>query len=129
MTISATLPPPPPPLISVASKTKKCWKLKQSTLKGGEGRGSGKGLSSGYSGHWKLEKVFFNESVSTILQLVVALPDKSFLRVFFSFCSSIEYILRFQIYLSWHLSFLGNSSDDWSSLKLINHILRLRFMH
>ena len=36
-------------------------------------RGSGKGLNSRYGGHWKLEKVFFNESVSTILQLVVAL--------------------------------------------------------
>ena len=69
--ISHTAAPLPPPLISVASKTKKCWKLKQSTLKGGEGRGSGKGLNSRYSGHWKLEKVFFNESVSTILQLVV----------------------------------------------------------
>ena len=62
---------PLPPLISDTSKTKKCWKLKQSTLKGGEGRGSGKGLSSRYGGHWKLEKVFFYESVSTILQLVV----------------------------------------------------------
>ena len=71
---AAPLPPPPPPLISVASKTKKCWELKQSTLKGGEGRGSGKGLNSRYGGHWKLEKVFFNESVSTILQLVVASP-------------------------------------------------------
>ena len=41
-------------------------------MKGGGGRGSGKGLNSRYGGHWKLEKVFFNESVSTILQLVVA---------------------------------------------------------
>ena len=48
----------PSSLISVASKTKKCWKLKQSTLKGGEGRGIGKGLSSRYGEHWKLEKVF-----------------------------------------------------------------------
>ena len=66
--------PPPLPLllISVASKTKKCWKLKQSTLKEGEGRGSGKGLNSRYGGHCKLEKVFFNESVSTILQVAVA---------------------------------------------------------
>ena len=71
--LSFTLQPPsPPPIISVASKTKKFWKLKQSTLKGGEGRGSGKGLNSRYGGHWKLEKVFFNKSVSTILQLVVA---------------------------------------------------------
>ena len=70
--LSLTLQPPSPPLISVASKTKKCWELKQSTLKGGEGRGSWKGLNSRYGGHWKLEKVFFNESVSTILQLVVA---------------------------------------------------------
>ena len=67
-----TLQLPSPHLISVASKTRKFWKLKQSTLKGGEGRGSGKGLNSRYGGHWKLEKVFFNESVSTILQLVVA---------------------------------------------------------
>ena len=69
--ISQTAAPLPPPLISVASKTKKCWKLKQSTLKGGEGRGNGKGLSSRYGGHWKLEKVSFNESVSKILQLIV----------------------------------------------------------
>ena len=63
---------PPPSLISVASKTKKKWcKLKQSTLKGGEGKGSGKGLNSRYGGYWKLEKVFFCESVSKILQLVV----------------------------------------------------------
>ena len=61
----------PSPLISVASETKKCWELKQSTLKGGEGRGSGKGLNSRYAEYWKLEKVFFDESVSTILQLVV----------------------------------------------------------
>ena len=70
--LSLTLQPPsPPPLISVASKKNKCWELKQSTLKGGGGRGSGKGLNSRCGGHWKLEKVFFNESVSTILQLVV----------------------------------------------------------
>ena len=69
---------PLPPLISVASKTKKCWELKQSTLKGGEGRGSAKGLNSRYGGHWKLEKVFFNESVSTILQLVVAVYPSLF---------------------------------------------------
>ena len=36
------------------------------------GRGSGKDLNSRCGGHWKLQKVFFNESVSTILQLVVA---------------------------------------------------------
>ena len=35
-------------------------------------RGSGKGLNSRYGEHWKLEKVFLNESVSTILKLVVA---------------------------------------------------------
>ena len=68
--LSLALQPPSPPY-SVASKTKKCWELKRSTLKGGEGRGSWKGLNSRYGGHWKLEKVFFNESVSTILQLVV----------------------------------------------------------
>ena len=37
------------------------------------GRGSGKDLNSRYGGHWKLQKVFFNESVSTILQLVVVI--------------------------------------------------------
>ena len=36
------------------------------------GRGSGKGLNSRYGGHLKLGEMFFNESVSTILQLVVA---------------------------------------------------------
>ena len=40
------------------ARQKKCWELKQSTLKGGEGRGSGNGLNSRYGGHWKLEKVF-----------------------------------------------------------------------
>ena len=36
-----------------------------------------------YGGHWKLEKVFFNESVSTILQLVVGqwLDSHAFLDV------------------------------------------------
>ena len=62
---------PPSPPYHVASETKKCWELKQSTLKGGEGKGSGKGLNSRYAEYWKLEKVFFNKSVSTILQLVV----------------------------------------------------------
>ena len=61
--LSLTLQPPSPPLFSVASDTKRCWELKQSTLKGGEGRGSGKGLNSRYAEYWKLEKVFFNESV------------------------------------------------------------------
>ena len=60
-----------PPLSVLLAKQKKCWELKQSTLKGGEGRGSGKGSNSRYGGHWRLEKVFFNESVSTILQLDV----------------------------------------------------------
>ena len=63
LTLQPPSPPPPPPLISVASDTKRCWELKQSTLKGGEGRGSGKGLNSRYAEYWKLEKVFFNESV------------------------------------------------------------------
>ena len=70
--LSLTLQPPSSPLISVARKTKKGWELKQLTLNGAEGRGSGKGLNSRYGGHWKLEKVFLNESVSTILQLVLA---------------------------------------------------------
>ena len=39
--LSLTLQPPSP-LISVASKTKKCWELKQLTLKGGEGEEVGK---------------------------------------------------------------------------------------
>ena len=34
---------------------------------------------SRYSEYWKLEKVFFNESVSTILKLVVASMSSSFL--------------------------------------------------
>ena len=84
-----------------------CLELKQSTLKGGEGRGSGKGLNSRHSGHWKLEKVFFNESVSTILQLVVASAASSFLRtlafssywtLFLLYLNSAEEILLGQAY-------------------------------
>ena len=69
--------PPPPLLINVVNKTKQCWKLKQSTLKGGEGRGSGKGLSSKV--RWVLEarKGVLNESVLTILRLLVAIPSIS----------------------------------------------------
>ena len=45
--LSLTLQPPFPFLISVAAaRQKNCGKLKQSTLKEGEGRGSGKGLNS-----------------------------------------------------------------------------------
>ena len=52
--------PPPPSPISVANKIKKnCSKLEQLTLKGGEGKGSGKSLNSRYGGYRKLEKVFF----------------------------------------------------------------------
>ena len=40
-------------------------KLKQSTLKGREGKGSGKGLNSRYGGYWKLEKVFLLVDIST----------------------------------------------------------------
>ena len=73
LTLQPPLPPPPPPPLSVLlARQKNCCKLKQSTLKGGERKGSGKDLNSRYGGYWKLEKVFFNESVSTILQLVVA---------------------------------------------------------
>ena len=53
----------------------------QPPLKGGEGRGSGKGLKSRYGEYWKLEKVFFNERFSTILQLVVASKHRSKLTV------------------------------------------------
>ena len=39
----------------------------------GRGSARGKGFNSRYGGYWKLEKVFFfYESVSTILQLIVA---------------------------------------------------------
>ena len=41
--------------------------------------GSGKGLNSRYDGYWKLEKVFFNGSVSKILQLVVAILHSNIL--------------------------------------------------
>ena len=54
--LSLTLQPPPPPLppLSVLlARQKKCWELKQSTLKGGEGRGGGKGLNSRYAEYWK----------------------------------------------------------------------------
>ena len=75
-----------PPLSVLLARQINCCKPKQSTLKGGEGKGCGKGLNSRYGGYWKLEKVFFDQSVSTILQLVVA--EVSFL---FSFAEPDGY--------------------------------------
>ena len=49
-------PPPPSPLSVLLERQKKIENL---IFKGGEGRGSGKGLNSGYGGYWKLEKMFF----------------------------------------------------------------------
>lgn len=66
-------PLPPSPLSVLLAKQKKLLQIKRLTLKGGQGKGSGKALNSWYGGYWKLEKVFFNGSVSTILQLVVVM--------------------------------------------------------
>ena len=43
--------PPRPPLSVLLARQKRFCKLKQSTLKGGEGKGSGKGLNSRYGGY------------------------------------------------------------------------------
>ena len=93
--LSLTLWPPSPRYqCCYVARQKKCCKLKQSTLKGGEGKGSGKGLNSRYGGYWKLEKVFFNESVSTILQLVVAVICTSNM-----FVNSMDYFIFFSLVL------------------------------
>ena len=63
----------PPSLSLLLARQKNGCKLKQSTLKGG--RGSGKGLNSRFGRYWKLEKVSFNESVSTILGSIIIPQD------------------------------------------------------
>ena len=47
--LSLALQPPSPPLSVLLARQKNWCKLKQSTLNGGEGKGSGKGLNSRYS--------------------------------------------------------------------------------
>ena len=69
--LSPTLQPPSP-LISAATKTKKCSKLKQSTLKGERGGEVGKVELLDTAGIGSYKRCFFNRSPSTILQFVVA---------------------------------------------------------
>ena len=62
---------PPPPLFKVASNTRPCSKLGGTTLNGGRGEVSILSHRSVTSSDLKQDKLFFRESVSTFLQLVV----------------------------------------------------------
>ena len=63
---------PPPPLIKVASNTRPCSKLGGTTLNGGRGEVSILSHRPVTSSDLKQDRLFFRESVSTFLQLVVA---------------------------------------------------------
>ena len=65
-------PPPPPPLFKVASNTRPCSKLGGTTLNGGRGEVSILSHRPVTSSYLKKDRLFFRESVSTFLQLVVA---------------------------------------------------------
>ena len=64
---------PPPPLIKVASNTRPCSKLGGTTLNGWEEGGQYYISQTCDQEHLKQERSFFRGSVSTFLQLVVAL--------------------------------------------------------
>ena len=68
---------PPPPLFKVASNTRPCSKLGGTTLNGGRGEVSILSHRPVTSSDLKQDRLFFRESVSTFLQLVVAFtsPD------------------------------------------------------
>ena len=63
---------PPPPLFKVASNTRPCSKLGGTTLNGGRGEVSILSHRPVTSSDLKQDRLFFRESVSTFLQLVVA---------------------------------------------------------
>ena len=63
---------PPPPLFKVASNTRPCSKLGGTTLSGGRGEVSILSHRPVASSDLKQDRLFFRESVSTSLQLVVA---------------------------------------------------------
>ena len=73
---------PPPPLFKVASNTRPCSKLGGTTLNGGRKEVSILSLRPVTSSDLKQDRLFFHESVSTFLQLVVA---KQVIRVQFGF--------------------------------------------
>ena len=66
---------PPPPLFKVASTTRPCSKLGGTTLNGGRGEVSILSHRPVTSSELKQDRLFFRESVSTFLQLVVASVD------------------------------------------------------
>ena len=63
---------PPPPLFKVASNTRPCSKLGGTTLNGGRREVSILSHRPVTSSDLKLDRLFFRESVSTFLRLVVA---------------------------------------------------------
>ena len=65
---------PPPPLFKVASNTGPGSRLGGPTLNGGSGEVSILSHRPVTSSDLKQDRLFFRESVSTFLQLVVALP-------------------------------------------------------
>ena len=65
---------PPPPLFKVASNTNPCSKLGLTTLNAGRGEVSILSHRPVTSSDLKQDRLFFRESVSTFLQLVVASP-------------------------------------------------------
>ena len=71
---------PPPPLFKVASNTRPCSRLGGTTLNGGRGEVSILSHRPVTSSDLKQDRLFFRESVSTFLQLVVTyfIPWKSF---------------------------------------------------
>ena len=62
---------PPPPLSVLLARQKNVENLNSQHRKEEREGGGGKGWNSRYGRYWKMEKVLFNGSVSTILQLVV----------------------------------------------------------
>ena len=64
---------PPPPLIKVASNTRPCSKLEGTTLNGGKEEVSIISHRPVTNSGWKVERPVLRRSVSTCLQLVVAL--------------------------------------------------------
>ena len=71
---------PPPPLFKVASNTRPCSRLGGTTLNGGRGEVSILSHRPVTSSDLKQDRLFFRESVSTFLQLVVTyfIPWNSF---------------------------------------------------
>ena len=73
---------PPPPLVKVASNTRPCSKLGRTTLNGRKGEVSIISHRLTASGDLKYKRLLFRESVSTLLQMVVANQKGLFFAVF-----------------------------------------------